>query len=115
VVRLAEELARGDGSVAWTVTLCSGAGRVARFFPGWKLNRIFERSRMCIAGSGMATGRADRLPDGGYRVNGQWSYASGARHATAFTANCVVWEGGAPVTGEDGQPLVRPFLFLREE
>ena len=115
VVRLEEELARADGSVAWTVTLCSGAGWFAHFFPASGLDRIFAHPRLCIAGSGMAAGRAERLPGGGYRIDGQWGYASGARHATAFTANCVIWEDGAPVPDEDGQPLVRPFLFLREE
>lgn len=115
VVRLEEELARVDGSIAWTVTLCSGAGWFARFFPASDLDRIFAHPRLCMAGSGMAAGRAERLPGGGYRVSGQWGYASGARHATAFTANCVIWEDGAPVPGEDGQPLVRPFLFLRDE
>jgi indole-3-acetate monooxygenase len=115
VVRLEEELARADGSVGWTVTLCSGAGWFAGFFPSGSLDSLLTHPRMCIAGSGMPAGRAERLAGGGYRVSGQWGYASGARHATAFTANCVVWVDGAPVLGEDGQPLVRPFLFLREE
>ena len=115
VVRLEEELARADGSVGWTVTLCSGAGWFAGFFPGSELDRVFTDQHMCIAGSGMAAGRAERLAGGGYRVSGEWSYASGARHATAFTANCVIWADGAPVPAEDGQPLVRPFLLLREE
>jgi alkylation response protein AidB-like acyl-CoA dehydrogenase len=115
VVRLEEELSRADGSVGWTVTLCSGAGWFAGFFPSSPLDSVFMHPRMCIAGSGMATGRAERLDGGRYRVSGRWEYASGARHATAFTANCLIWANGAPVKGEDGQPLVRPFLFLREE
>ena len=115
VVRLEEEIAAADGSAAWTITLCSGAGWFAGFFPPSGLDRLFSDPRMCLAGSGAPDGRAERLDNGGYRVNGRWAYASGARHATAFTANCVVWEGGGPVLGQDGQPLVRPFLFLREE
>jgi alkylation response protein AidB-like acyl-CoA dehydrogenase len=115
VVRLEEELAREDGSVGWTVTLCSGAGWFAGFFPVSETHRVFTHPRMCIAGSGAAAGRAERLAGGGYLVSGQWAYASGARHATAFTANCAIWADGAPVPAEDGQPLVRPFLFLREE
>jgi alkylation response protein AidB-like acyl-CoA dehydrogenase len=114
VVRLEEELARADGSVGWTVTLCSGAGWFAGFFAPGLFDRLFTHPRMCIAGSGMAAGRAERLAGGGYRVNGQWGYASGARHATAFTANCVVWADGAPVL-EGGRPVLRPFLFLRDE
>ena len=115
VVRLEEAIARVDGSVGWTVTLCSGAGWFAGFFLPGVLDSLFTHPRMCIAGSGMAAGRAERLAGGGYRVSGQWGYASGARHATAFTANCVLWADGAPVLAEDGQPLVRPFVLLREE
>ena len=115
VARLEEALARVDGSVGWTVTLCSGAGWFAGFFSPGILDSLFTHPRLCIAGSGMATGRAERIAGGGYRVSGQWGYASGAHHATAFTANCVLWADGAPVPGEDGQPLVRPFLLLREE
>ena len=115
VVRLEEEIAGADGSTGWVVTLCSGAGWFSGFFSSARLERLFLNPRMCVAGSGSPDGRADRLEGGGYRITGRWGYASGARHATAFTANCVVWEAGAPVLGEDGQRLVRPFLFLREE
>ena len=115
VVRLEEELAWADGSVGWTVTLCSGAGWFAGFFGSGGLDSLFSHPRLCIAGSGMTAGRAERVAGGGYRVSGQWPYASGARQAMAFTANCAIWADGKPLTGEDGQPLVRPFLFLRKE
>ena len=115
VVRLEEEIAGADGSTGWVVTLCSGAGWFSGFFSSARLERLFLNPRMCVAGSGSPDGRADRLEGSGYRITGRWGYASGARHATAFTANCVVWEAGAPVLGEDGQRLVRPFLFLRTQ
>jgi indole-3-acetate monooxygenase len=127
MVRLEEGLSWADGSLGWTVTLCSGAGWFAGFFPvsfpamgqqshgGEKKEPgdLFSDPACCLAGSGTASGRAD-LVDGGYRVEGRWAYASGAAHATAFTANCVIYEGGAPVESGNG-PLIRPFLFLREE
>lgn len=115
VVRLEEELAWADGSVGWTVTLCGGAGWFAGSFGQGELDSLFSHPRLCITGSGTAAGRAEQLARGGYRISGRWQYASGARHAMAFTANCVVWADGAPVRGDDGQPLVRPFLFLRKE
>lgn len=127
MVRLEEGLSWADGSLGWTVTLCSGAGWFAGFFPASFLamgrqspgeekkepEGLFSDPALCLAGSGSASGRAD-LVDGGYRVEGRWGYASGAAHATAFTANCVIYEGGMPVI-EAGGLLVRPFLFLREE
>ncbi|HXB05967.1 MAG TPA: hypothetical protein VNW04_02595 [Puia sp.] len=113
-VRLEEGLAFADGSLGWVVTLCSGAGWFAGFFAEGLLDGLFADERLCISGSGSPAGEA-HIIDGGYQVSGSWAYASGIRHATAFTANCVVWKDGAPVHGEDGQPLVRPFLFLPGE
>jgi len=118
LVRLEEALGWADGSVGWTVTLCSGAGWFAGFFPPesppTSLSGLFADKRLCIAGSGSATGEAHRV-EGGYRVSGRWAYATGAMHATAFTANCVVWKDGAALRGENGEPVVRPFLFRTAE
>ena len=128
MVRLEEGLSWADGSLGWTVTLCSGAGWFAGFFPPASFpemggqapkaekvepDDLFGDPGLCLAGSGTASGRAE-VVDGGYQVSGRWPYASGAAHATAFTANCVIYEGGMQVMAE-GDPLVRPFLFLREE
>jgi alkylation response protein AidB-like acyl-CoA dehydrogenase len=128
MVRLEEGLSWADGSVGWTVTLCSGAGWFAGFFPpssfpemGGQAPKaekvephvLFGDPGLCLAGSGTASGRA-AVVDGGYRVSGRWTYASGAAHATAFTANCIICKEGMAMIEDDG-PLVRPFLFLREE
>ena len=114
VVRLEEAISRADGSAGWTVTLCSGAGWFAGFFPASPHPDLFSNPRLCVAGSGTPSGKA-QLIAGGYRVSGRWSYASGAYHATAFTANCAVWSNDAPVLTDAGVPVVRPFLLLREE
>jgi indole-3-acetate monooxygenase len=140
MVRLEEGLSWADGSMGWTVTLCSGAGWFAGFFPPASFpvmgrqapgeekeepDVLFGDPGMCLAGSGTASGRAEEV-DGGYRVNGRWGYASGAAHATAFTANCVLYKDGMPQMASGrrdglaqveagGDPLVRPFLFLPEE
>jgi alkylation response protein AidB-like acyl-CoA dehydrogenase len=106
VVRLEEGLAYADGSLGWVVTLCSGAGWFGGFLPD-SAEELFRNPRLCIAGSGSATGEA-HLVDDNYWVSGNWTYASGIRHATAYTANCRV-------TLSDGSPGVRPFLFLPGE
>ncbi|PZP45297.1 MAG: hypothetical protein DI598_13450, partial [Pseudopedobacter saltans] len=42
------------------------------------------------------------------------AYASGALHATIFTANCQIMQNGKPLL-ENGLPMIRPFCFLRKE
>jgi alkylation response protein AidB-like acyl-CoA dehydrogenase len=114
VVRLEEGLAYADGSLGWVVTLCSGAGWFGGFLPAGQFDQLFADPRLCIAGSGSTTGEA-RMVDGEYWVNGSWAYASGIPFATAYTANCVLWRDGSRVIGGDGNPVVRPFLFLPGE
>ena len=114
LVRLEEGLSWADGSVGWTVTLCSGAGWFAGFFAPTAYPEILSNAHLCLAGSGAPSGEAHVIP-GGYRVNGRWEYASGSLHATAFTANCVIVANGQKVLTKEGAPLIRPFLFRKEE
>ena len=103
-VRLYEELAQGDGSVAWLVQIGAGGGFFLPAFAPEVAERLFSPEQAVVAGSGALGGRARRVP-GGYRVTGQWHYASGAQYATLFTANAVVEETAA----------VRAFAFFPEQ
>lgn len=113
-LRLEEALAWTDGSLGWTVTLCSGAAWFIGFLEPAAVREIFTHPKACLAGSGQATGVAE-VQEGGYKVSGQWSWATGAPHATVFTANCVLQKEGAPLLDVDGQPLVQAFWFRRDE
>ncbi len=103
-VRLEESIAWADGSVGWVVTLCAGAAMFIGYFNEELSNEIFSESGVCLAGSGQATGTA-QIVEGGFEINGSWPYASGAPHATHFTANCIIEPGGQ----------VQSFIFKKEE
>lgn len=113
-VRVEECLSWADGSVGWVVTLCSGAAWFSGFLPRALLTEIFNVAPVCFAGSGAPTGVA-RVTETGYDVSGFWKYASGALHATVFTANCVITKDHVPLRNDDGSPLVKAFLFKKEE
>jgi alkylation response protein AidB-like acyl-CoA dehydrogenase len=113
LVRLEESISWANGSVGWVVTLCSGAGWFGGFIQPQIAARIFNTPNVCLAGSGAVTGEAIITP-GGYKINGTWKYASGAHHATQFTANCIIKNGTETVLNKDGSPLVLPFIFERE-
>lgn len=50
--------------------------------------------------------------DGGYRLTGRWSYASGIRNATWFGAHTMeAGRDGEPRLNPDGRPHTRTFLF----
>ena len=103
-----------DGSVGWTVTLCAGAGWFIGFLNPELFSSLFNNRTLCIAGSGKSSGIA-RIIDGGYEVTGYWDYATGASHATAFTANCMIESNGNILKNEDGTTFVQPFLFFKDE
>ncbi|MBI3883946.1 MAG: acyl-CoA dehydrogenase, partial [Sphingobacteriales bacterium] len=69
---------------------------------------------VCLGGSGKANGIA-KMVDGGYEITGYWNYATGAAHATVFTANCVIEQEGNTLKDKDGNSIVRSFLFFKEE
>jgi alkylation response protein AidB-like acyl-CoA dehydrogenase len=113
VVRLEEAVARVDGSTAWTLTLCAGAGWFAGFLEPHLAREILATGRVCLAGSGAPTGYAD-LEGDGYRIDGLWDYASGAPMATHFTFNAVLREDGVVLKGDDGKPRIQAFVVPAE-
>jgi alkylation response protein AidB-like acyl-CoA dehydrogenase len=105
-LRVQEALAWADGSTGWTVTLCSGANWFIGFLPEEISAELFYDDKVCLSGSGTPSGQAT-FTNPGYKINGAWNYATGAPHATAFTANCFIEQ-------EDG-PLIKAFIFLKDE
>ncbi len=115
ILRLEEELAYLDGSLAWTVTLCSGAAWFAGFLDPHLAVEIFADREVCFAGSGAVGGTA-RQTSTGYIINGHWKYASGALHATVFTANCLVEDSlGNVVLDSEGNQTIMSFILKKDE
>jgi indole-3-acetate monooxygenase len=113
-LKLEEAIAYTDGSAGWTVTLCAGAGWFVGFLAPELSTSIFANNHVCLAGSGKSNAVAKKV-NGGYIVSGTWDYATGSNHATAFTANALIESNGELLCGEDGQPVVQSFLFLKDE
>lgn len=115
ILRLEEDLAKADGSLAWTVTLCSGAAWFAGFLDKGLAKEIFKDAKTCFAGSGAIGGTA-RKTSNGYIINGTWKYASGALHATILTANCTILDdSGNPVLDDEEKETVKSFILKRDE
>ncbi|WP_342646038.1 acyl-CoA dehydrogenase [Mucilaginibacter sp. CSA2-8R] len=110
LIRLEEALSWADGSLGWVITLCAGAGWFGGFINPEAARQIFADPKVCLAGSGASTGTAQQLANG-YNINGHWRYASGVRHATHFTANCIIQQNQADVLGDDGSPVISSFVI----
>ena len=115
-VRLEEEIAETDGSTAWLVTLCAGAGWFAGFLPPDLAKEILKTRRLCIAGSGAPTGAAHRKDNTeNWRLTGHWTHATGAPFATHFTMNAVLHEAGVPLRDGKGAPRISAFIVPAEK
>jgi indole-3-acetate monooxygenase len=113
-LHLQESLSWADGSTGWNVTLCSGANYFIGFLPPDFSKALFSDPHVCFAGSGHPSGIAKKTADG-YEVSGRWKYATGAPHATIFTAVCIIRENNQDLFNDDGTFHTRAFWFHRNE
>ncbi|MBM9468135.1 acyl-CoA dehydrogenase family protein [Nakamurella leprariae] len=75
-------LSEADPSTGWvTMALNLSTGLAGAFFERDAAEELFATPRLGIAGQGTRAGRAEPV-DGGYLVSGEWSFASGIKHAT---------------------------------
>ena len=109
-LRVYEEIARLDGSVAWNIMIGSQGGLFSEYLPRQEAEHIYGGSGTIGAGAFSPSGQAV-VVDGGYRLTGRWAFASGCAHATWLVCGAVVVSDGKPVLREDGAPLVR-ILFV---
>lgn len=109
-------LAQMDGSLGWTVTLCSGANFFIGNLSKETANDIFidPKEPICFGGSGGVSGTAQRKGEG-YTIYGTWKYATGAPYLTHFTLSAKIQERGKDVLDEEGMPLVRSFVLDRKD
>jgi alkylation response protein AidB-like acyl-CoA dehydrogenase len=94
-VRVVEQLARADASVAWCVGQANGLCNYLAYAEPSVARKVFEGGRTILAngpGEGNRPGRAVRVA-GGYRISGTWMFASGIPHATWLLAVCTIDDG----------------------
>ncbi|MGN9910214.1 acyl-CoA dehydrogenase family protein [Phytohabitans sp. LJ34] len=88
VVEVIAELARGDGSTAWTVAVWHISSWITGLFPDAVRQEVFGDPSTRI--SGILSPTAMAVPvDGGYVLNGKWAFNTGATQSQ-WNANAAV-------------------------
>lgn len=103
--RVFEEIARVDSAAAWCVQMSNAVTALGRFFSDRAVEEIFDGGNSIMADAFHPAGGAAEV-DGGYRLNGQFSFSSGCRHADWFIGLAAVMEGDAPKLVDD-QPVLK--------
>jgi indole-3-acetate monooxygenase len=109
-----EALAQADASTAWCVAQACGGSMVAAYLAPEIARTIFGSADAVVANGPATSGVKAIVVDGGYRVSGAWSFASGSRHATWFAGHCYVYEKDGSPRLAGGKPIDRTLLFPRE-
>ena len=109
--RAITQLGAHDGSVAWNVFVANSAALIAPFLSAEIAAEVFSDDRALVSWGPPNGNRAFAVP-GGYRVDGEWDFASGCRHASWMGVHCNVQDpDGALRLNQMGRPLVRTLLF----
>jgi alkylation response protein AidB-like acyl-CoA dehydrogenase len=113
-VRILEEVAKSDASVAWCLGQNNVCAMVAAYLEPAAAREIFDSPRAILAW-GPGPGDA-RVAPGGYVLSGKFDFASGSRHATWLGAHVPVIEpDGTRRVGADGSARLHTLLFPRAE
>ena len=108
-----EAIATADASVAWCIGQGSGVSMAAAYLKPEVAHEIFGAPDAVVASGPPDRNSKAIVVDGGYRVIGTWTFASGSRHAQWLGGHSTVCErDGSPRLDADGKPLEqRTMLF----
>ena len=111
--QVTETIAAADASAAWCLGQGSGCAMSASFLAPDAGKRLFGPGNAVLAWGAGVQGTAVAT-DGGYRVSGRWSFASGSRHATLLGAHCKIVEADSrPRMNAHGRQADCTGLFVR--
>ncbi len=106
-----ETIARADASTAWCLGQAAGCAMSAAYLKPEVARRMFGPKDAVLAWGAGIQGKAVAV-DGGYRVSGKWTFASGCANATLLGGHSYVFEAdGTPRRRADGRQLDRTALF----
>src|SRR6476619_7281571 len=88
-LRCAEEVARGDASAGWCVSIAITSSLLVAYLPPVSRDELFGDGRGVAAGVWAPQGKARRVPVG-VVVSGRWAFCSGITHADVLFAGCVL-------------------------
>ena len=116
-----EKLSTASPSVGWvTMILATASFWTVRMVPEEVRREIFaevspgEIQPTVIAGTLVPHGRAERV-EGGWRVSGQWPFASGCHHATWMPTAAWLHDESGPIRDANGAPEWRVFHLPASE
>ena len=111
-----EALAWADASVGWFINQSNvSSASSAAAMPHAAAAAMFDGPRAGLAWGARHNNSSAIRVEGGYRLTGTWSFASGGRHTKWLGAHSAVQNPDGTPHMRYGRPDDRTFLFLRAE
>jgi indole-3-acetate monooxygenase len=115
-LRVVELLAEGAGSVGWNVCNNSIGQLVTLGLPDDGVHEIYPPGHATVIAGTAVQGGGQAVPvEGGYRINGRWSFGTGCQEAAWMLASFQILDDGQPRRRPDGGSLYWRALFPRSE
>ncbi len=105
-VRVIEAVSEADGSTGWNLMIgIESTGFIGAALPGDVASEIFADPALVVSGALNPLGRAVPVA-GGYRVTGQWPFASGCQNSQYFWGQCIVHESDERARDANGRVVL---------
>jgi alkylation response protein AidB-like acyl-CoA dehydrogenase len=115
LAQVIEVIASADASTAWCMGQGAGCAMAAASLQPEVARRLFGPADAVLAWGAGIQGKAVAV-DGGYKVSGKWTFASGCANATLLGGHSYVFEkDGKPRMRPNGQQADRTALFVKSK
>ena len=112
LAQVTEVIGGADASTAWCLGQAAGCAMAAASLQPEVARRLFGPADAVLAWGAGIQGKAHAV-DGGYRVTGKWTFASGCANATLLGGHSYIFEkDGSPRKRADGRQADRSLLFV---
>jgi alkylation response protein AidB-like acyl-CoA dehydrogenase len=111
--RVVETIAEADGSTGWVSMIGISSGQAAGYMQEAGAKEAYADPTAPLAALAGPIGKFTR-EDGGLRVSGRWSFASGIDHCEWIWVGGIVFSDGAPVMTEHGPEIHHVTLPVAE-
>ena len=114
--RVVELLAEGAGSVGWNLANNSIGQLVTLGLPDEGVQEIHGQGTPSVIAGTAVQGGGQAVPvEGGYRVNGHWTFGSGCQESSWMLGSFQILDGDQPRRRPDGGSLYWRGVFPRDE
>jgi len=114
--RTIEAVAKRDASTAWCLCQANGCAMSAAYLAPAVAQKVWGDDPAAVLAWGPGAKSRAVMVDDGYRVTGNWMFASGGRHANWLGGHVTVRNGdGSPVLADDGSVVISTMLFPAAE